>query len=164
MVRVRNVRSITRLPLHAIPVEALTVIQVLIAQNADIQKIFAFGGAFEKLLGIITQEGGIEGTVVVQESLTCIDTLLRYNVSNQARLSVFQSLACSYQPFTELFQRNRSRYDPVPTVPLSREPAGAHARSAGIRPAILGRAKDGERGHRTRDHGHDGQRQRRRQR
>ncbi|KZV96729.1 hypothetical protein EXIGLDRAFT_670845 [Exidia glandulosa HHB12029] len=63
--------------------EVLSVIQVLIAQNADIQKIFAFGGAFEKLLGIVTQEGGIEGTVVVQESLACIDTLLRYNVSNQ---------------------------------------------------------------------------------
>ena len=65
--------------------EALSVIQLLIAQNGDIQKIFAFGGAFEKLLGIITAEGGVEGSVVVQESLQCIDTLLRFNVSNQVR-------------------------------------------------------------------------------
>ncbi|KAH7103470.1 p115 like vesicle tethering protein [Auriculariales sp. MPI-PUGE-AT-0066] len=62
--------------------EALAVIQVLITQNADIQKIFAFGGAFEKLMGIVTQEGGIEGSIVVQESLTCVETLLRFNVSN----------------------------------------------------------------------------------
>ena len=65
----------------------MSVIQVLITQNADIQKIFAFGGAFEKLLNIVMQEGGIEGSVVVQESLLCIDTLLRFNVSNQARIA-----------------------------------------------------------------------------
>lgn len=65
--------------------EALAVIQILITQSADIQKIFAFGGAFEKIMSIVTQEGGIEGSIVVQESLTCVDTLLRFNVSNQVR-------------------------------------------------------------------------------
>lgn len=59
------------------------MMQSLISQNSEIQKILAFEGAFEKLLQIITTEGGIEGGVVVQDSLNCIDGLLRYNVSNQ---------------------------------------------------------------------------------
>lgn len=59
------------------------MLQSLISQNAEIQKILAFEGAFEKLLNIITSEGGIEGGIVVQDSLTSIDGLLRFNVSNQ---------------------------------------------------------------------------------
>jgi hypothetical protein len=59
------------------------MLQSLISQNAEIQKILAFEGAFEKLLNIVTSEGGIEGGVVVQDSLTSIDGLLRFNVSNQ---------------------------------------------------------------------------------
>jgi len=57
--------------------------QSLISQNAEIQKILAFEGAFEKLLNIVATEGGIEGGIVVQDSLTSIDGLLRFNVSNQ---------------------------------------------------------------------------------
>jgi intracellular protein transport protein USO1 len=59
------------------------MLQSLISQNAEIQKILAFEGAFEKLLNIVSSEGGIEGGVVVQDSLTSIDGLLRFNVSNQ---------------------------------------------------------------------------------
>ena len=59
------------------------MLQSLISQNAEIQKILAFEGAFEKLLNIVTSEGGIEGGIVVQDSLTSIDGLLRFNVSNQ---------------------------------------------------------------------------------
>ena len=62
------------------------MLQSLISQNAEIQKILAFEGAFEKLLNIITSEGGIEGGIVVQDSLTSIDGLLRFNVSNQVCL------------------------------------------------------------------------------
>jgi intracellular protein transport protein USO1 len=62
------------------------MLQSLISQNAEIQKILAFEGAFEKLLNIITSEGGIEGGIVVQDSLTNIDGLLRFNVSNQVCL------------------------------------------------------------------------------
>lgn len=59
------------------------MVQSLISQNAEIQKILAFEGAFEKLLNIVASEGGIEGGIVVQDSLTSIDGLLRFNVSNQ---------------------------------------------------------------------------------
>lgn len=62
--------------------EGLAMLQVLISQNAEIQKILAFEGIFEKLLNIIATEGGIEGGIVVQDCLTCIDGLLRFNVSN----------------------------------------------------------------------------------
>ncbi|KZT55697.1 hypothetical protein CALCODRAFT_484572 [Calocera cornea HHB12733] len=63
--------------------EALLLLQNLIAQNADLQKIVAFEGAFERLLDIAQQEGGVEGGVVAQDCLLAIELLLRFNVSNQ---------------------------------------------------------------------------------
>ncbi|KAF8515323.1 p115 like vesicle tethering protein [Hysterangium stoloniferum] len=64
--------------------EGLLMLQSIITQNAEIQKILAFEGAFEKLLNIIHSDGGIEGGIVVQDSLKCMDGLLRFNVSNQS--------------------------------------------------------------------------------
>ena len=63
--------------------EALTMVQRLLSQSPDIQKILAFEGAFEKLFNIISQEGGVEGGHMVHDSLLCVDSLLRYNTSNQ---------------------------------------------------------------------------------
>ncbi|KAF5365978.1 hypothetical protein D9758_006671 [Tetrapyrgos nigripes] len=63
--------------------EALSTLQLLTTQSPDIQKVLAFEGAFEKLFNIVTQEGGIEGGLVVQDALMCVDTLLRFNSSNQ---------------------------------------------------------------------------------
>ena len=58
----------------------------LASTNADIQKIVAFEGAFDKLFNIIELEGGISsGGIVVQDCLAGIVGLLRYNVSNQVR-------------------------------------------------------------------------------
>lgn len=59
------------------------MVQSLISQSPDIQKILAFEGAFEKLFNIIGQEGGVEGGVVAHDALTCVDGLLRFNTSNQ---------------------------------------------------------------------------------
>ncbi len=59
------------------------MVQALISQSSDIQKVLAFEGAFERLFAIVTQEGGIEGGHVPQEALACIDGLLRFNSSNQ---------------------------------------------------------------------------------
>ncbi len=61
------------------------MVQSLISQSPDIQKILAFEGAFEKLFKTITSEGGVEGGVVAQEALSCVDGLLRFNSSNQVR-------------------------------------------------------------------------------
>ncbi|KAI0774856.1 p115 like vesicle tethering protein [Trametes elegans] len=64
--------------------EAIFTIQSLISQSPEIQKIMAFEGAFEKLLNIIVNEQGVEGGVVVQDALACVDGLLRFNQSNQS--------------------------------------------------------------------------------
>ncbi|KAJ2715367.1 Vesicle-mediated ER to Golgi transport protein [Coemansia spiralis] len=61
-------------------------IQLLIAMtesNADIQKIVAFENAFDHLLGIVDEEGGVRGNIVVQDCLQLLHNLLNYNVSNQ---------------------------------------------------------------------------------
>ncbi|KAJ2652542.1 Vesicle-mediated ER to Golgi transport protein [Coemansia sp. RSA 1250] len=61
-------------------------IQLLIAMtesNADIQKIVAFENAFDRLLGIVDEEGGVRGNIVVQDCLQLLHNLLNYNVSNQ---------------------------------------------------------------------------------
>lgn len=63
--------------------EALLLLPHLVDANADIQKLIAFEGAFEKLLDVVAQEGRIEGGVVVQDALEALEALLRYNVSNQ---------------------------------------------------------------------------------
>ena len=64
--------------------EGLLLFISLLATNADIQKIVAFEGAFDRLFGIISQEGGIaSGGIVVQDCLSGVAGLLRYNVSNQ---------------------------------------------------------------------------------
>ncbi|KAF7289233.1 hypothetical protein MIND_01384700 [Mycena indigotica] len=64
--------------------EVITMVQTLISQSPDIQKVLAFEGAFEKLFNIVTQEGGVEGGVVPQAALSCVDALLRFNTSNQS--------------------------------------------------------------------------------
>ncbi|THH31664.1 hypothetical protein EUX98_g2561 [Antrodiella citrinella] len=64
--------------------EAITMVQSLVNQSPDIQKILAFEGAFEKLFNIVQQEGGLDGGPVVHDALTCVDSLLRFNSSNQS--------------------------------------------------------------------------------
>ncbi|KAF8339336.1 p115 like vesicle tethering protein [Amanita rubescens] len=77
--------------------EGISVVQLLIYQNADIQKLLAFEGAFEKLFNIVTQEGGVEGGVTAEGALSCVDSLLRFNSSNQSyfRETTFPQLLCS---------------------------------------------------------------------
>ncbi len=65
--------------------EALLLLPAMLAGNADLQKIVAFSGAFEKLFEIVHQEGGVDGGIVVQDALTVVGGLLRFNVSNQVR-------------------------------------------------------------------------------
>ncbi|KAI0090824.1 p115 like vesicle tethering protein [Irpex rosettiformis] len=64
--------------------ESLTMLQLLLSQSPDIQKILAFEGAFEKLFTIVQQDGGLEGGVLVRDALACVDTLLRFNAANQS--------------------------------------------------------------------------------
>ncbi|KIM26882.1 hypothetical protein M408DRAFT_16746 [Serendipita vermifera MAFF 305830] len=75
--------------------EGLQLFQALIAQNTDIQTVFAFGGAFESLLRIIAQEGGVEGGLTSYSCLIAIEGLLRYNSSTQ---TYFRELLPSLPP------------------------------------------------------------------
>lgn len=72
--------------------EALLLFISLLSTNAEIQKIVAFEGAFDRLFGIINKEGGIaSGGIVVQDCLSGIAGLLRYNVSNQVCITILLS-------------------------------------------------------------------------
>lgn len=80
--------------------ESLLLIIALTTSNADIQKLLAFEGAFDKLFAIVRQEGGVGGGgIVVQDCLAAIGGLLRWNVSNQVRSS---RLPWSYPSLTFL--------------------------------------------------------------
>jgi hypothetical protein len=81
----RPARSEPLITLVFSPSEALLLLHNLTVTNADLQKIVAFEGAFERLLDIVIQEGGVEGGIVVQDCLAAIGTLLRFNTSNQVR-------------------------------------------------------------------------------
>ncbi|EGC39295.1 hypothetical protein DICPUDRAFT_147928 [Dictyostelium purpureum] len=63
--------------------EALLIILELTKSNQEIQKIVAFEGAFEIILGIIKKEGSSEGGVVVNDGILILNNLLKGNVSNQ---------------------------------------------------------------------------------
>ena len=82
--------------------EALLFLPAMLAGNADLQKIIAFSGAFEKLFDIISQEGGVDGGIVVQDALSVVGSLLRFNVSNQVSpLMVRQPLSDSPRTTSE---------------------------------------------------------------
>lgn len=68
------------------------MVQALISQSAEIQKVLAFEGAFEKLFNTVMHEGGVEGGAVTMEALACVDGLLRFNTSNQVCMPPPRSL------------------------------------------------------------------------
>jgi hypothetical protein len=63
--------------------EAILVLLNLVGGNSDVQKLVAFEGTFDKLFDIIDTEGGINGSVIVEDCLLLMAHLLQYNVSNQ---------------------------------------------------------------------------------
>eukprot|EP00485_Elphidium_margaritaceum_P006726 CAMPEP_0202695708 /NCGR_PEP_ID=MMETSP1385-20130828/9243_1 /ASSEMBLY_ACC=CAM_ASM_000861 /TAXON_ID=933848 /ORGANISM="Elphidium margaritaceum" /LENGTH=970 /DNA_ID=CAMNT_0049351785 /DNA_START=15 /DNA_END=2927 /DNA_ORIENTATION=- len=62
---------------------AVILLTHLSCNDASIQKLIAFDGAFEKVLHIIDEELGIQGGMVVQDCLALMDNLLTHNESNQ---------------------------------------------------------------------------------
>ena len=63
--------------------EAILFLMGLARDSFNIQKLVVFENTFDKLYKIIDEEGGIQGTIVVQDCLSLITNLLRYNSSNQ---------------------------------------------------------------------------------
>ncbi|KAF9012594.1 p115 like vesicle tethering protein [Cyathus striatus] len=93
----RNVITVLEDKREIIRNEAITMVQTLISQSPDIQKVLAFEGAFEKLFNIVTQEGGVDGGVVAHGALACVNGLLQFNTSNQSyfRETALPPLLCS---------------------------------------------------------------------
>ncbi|KAG1472429.1 hypothetical protein G6F56_001544 [Rhizopus delemar] len=74
--------------------EGLLLLIGLTRNNTEIQKIVTFQATFEKLLYVIEEQEGISGDIVVQDSLTLMHNLLRYNVSDQV---YFRETSCIQQ-------------------------------------------------------------------
>lgn len=66
-------------------IEGLLLLIDLTRSNAEVQKLVTFQATFEKLLALIEEQEGISGDIIVQDSLTLMQNLLRYNVSDQVR-------------------------------------------------------------------------------
>ncbi|EIE87313.1 hypothetical protein RO3G_12024 [Rhizopus delemar RA 99-880] len=74
--------------------EGLLLLIGLTRNNTEIQKIVTFQATFEKLLYVIEEQEGISGDIVVQDSLTLMHNLLRYNISDQV---YFRETSCIQQ-------------------------------------------------------------------
>ncbi|CAO3634660.1 unnamed protein product [Mucor hiemalis] len=74
--------------------EGLLLLISLTSSNTEVQKIVTFQATFEKLLTIIEEQEGISGDIVVQDSLTLMHNLLKYNVSDQV---YFRETSCIQQ-------------------------------------------------------------------
>ncbi|OBA21418.1 hypothetical protein METBIDRAFT_31942 [Metschnikowia bicuspidata var. bicuspidata NRRL YB-4993] len=63
--------------------EAILLLMALVNNNYNIQKLVAFENTFERIFAIIEEEGGIRGSILVQDCMTLLTNLLMYNASNQ---------------------------------------------------------------------------------
>ncbi|KAK0626116.1 p115 like vesicle tethering protein [Immersiella caudata] len=70
---------------EAIRNEAISLLTDLTPASIDIQKLVAFEKGFERVFGIINEEGGlVDGARVVEDCLILLANLLRLNASNQS--------------------------------------------------------------------------------
>ncbi|KAJ5711309.1 hypothetical protein N7488_005465 [Penicillium malachiteum] len=87
--RLVNVLTDSREPVRN---EALLLLIVLTPSSEELQKLVAFENAFEILFSLIESEGFLtHGTGVVEDCLSLLARLLRYNISNQ---SYFRETGC----------------------------------------------------------------------
>lgn len=63
--------------------ETILLLMAIVNKNYNIQKLVAFENTFDRLFEIIDEEGGIRGSILVQDCLTLLTNLLMYNASNQ---------------------------------------------------------------------------------
>ena len=64
--------------------EALVVLSDLTRSSSELQKVFVFEDVFAKVFNMIHADGGLtQGGIVVQDCLSLLASLIRFNVSNQ---------------------------------------------------------------------------------
>jgi hypothetical protein len=130
--------------------EATAVLRVLVAQSADVQKVLAFEGAFEKLFQLVAAENGVDGGAPVRDALLCVDALLRFNGANQVRaLSTHTVRGGRLTARAELLPRDAVPARAVHAARLPARAPRARARAARVRAPVLGRGQGGERGARA---------------
>ena len=72
--------------------ETLPLLKSIAVSDHDVQKVLVYEGAFESILAIIKDEGGIDGGVVVEDCLEMLHHLLATNASNQKSFRDFTGL------------------------------------------------------------------------
>ncbi|CAI4057633.1 hypothetical protein SKDZ_04G1810 [Saccharomyces kudriavzevii ZP591] len=63
--------------------EAILLLMAVVNDSPHVQKLVAFENIFERLFSIIDEEGGLRGSLVVNDCLSLINNILKYNTSNQ---------------------------------------------------------------------------------
>lgn len=76
----------------------LLLLNDLSQSSTELQKLFAFENAFEKIFALIEADGGLtQGGVVVQDCLSLLANLVRFNASNQTNFRETGGVAKSAQ-------------------------------------------------------------------
>lgn len=63
--------------------ETIILLMALVKDNYNAQKLVVFENTFDRIFDIMEEEGGIRGSLIVQDCLSLCKNLLRYNASNQ---------------------------------------------------------------------------------
>jgi len=121
------------------------MVQALVSQSPDIQKVLAFESGFEKLFDIVTQEGGVDGGPVAQGALTCVDNLLRFNSSNQVLDNQFCYLLHAHGVPLELFPGNIYSTGPLVAPWVSCYSGSSSTSTPKVCSTVLGQTKASER-------------------
>lgn len=71
-------------PRDAIRNAGLIILNELSESSSELQKLFVFENAFERIFNLVQAEGSLnQGGIVVQDCLSLLANLVRYNASNQ---------------------------------------------------------------------------------
>lgn len=63
--------------------EAILLLMAVVNESSHVQVLVAFENIFDRLFDIIQEEGGLRGSIVVNDCLSLIHNILKYNTSNQ---------------------------------------------------------------------------------
>ena len=63
--------------------EAILLLMTVVNDSPHVQRLVAFENIFEKLFHIIEEEGSLRGSIVVNDCISLINNILKYNTSNQ---------------------------------------------------------------------------------
>lgn len=64
--------------------EAVLLLMAVVNDSPHVQKLVAFENIFDRLFAIISEEGGLRGSLVISDCLSLINNILKFNTSNQS--------------------------------------------------------------------------------